>query len=249
MEGGVDFDTVIADPPLVGEEVLPESLRLHATLPTQTAAKHSRYHCIQPKNAISRTGVISFELLAGDHKFIDVGSAMVYVECSVRTAQSDVVPERIPNPAGGGAAPIINPKVKTVPVNGIGHTIFNNVKVSLNGIQIDSGSTLYPYRGDLEMRLSYPQMVKDGCLDITGFDEEFVAFENVPRANLEYEDVMNGDTHADAARHPSLMRRFDMCRGSKTMHIMTPIHSEIFNQNKWLPPPLQAFHFNGVEYW
>ena len=31
QEGGVDFDTVIANPPLMGEEVLPESLRLHVT--------------------------------------------------------------------------------------------------------------------------------------------------------------------------------------------------------------------------
>ena len=45
MEGGSNnMDAVVPDPPLVGEEVLPELLRLHATLPTQTAAKHSRYH-------------------------------------------------------------------------------------------------------------------------------------------------------------------------------------------------------------
>ena len=30
-----------ADPPLVGEEVIPESLRLHSTIPTQTATKSS----------------------------------------------------------------------------------------------------------------------------------------------------------------------------------------------------------------
>ena len=69
-------------------------------------------------------------------------------------------------------------------MNGIGHTIFNNVKVSLNGTQIDSGSTLYPYRGDFEMRLSYPERVKDGCLDMIGFDEELVSFEDVTDANM-----------------------------------------------------------------
>ena len=57
--------------------------------------------------------MISFELLAGDNKFIDVGSAMVYVECSVRTAQSDPILARIPNPADAAAVPIVNSKVKT----------------------------------------------------------------------------------------------------------------------------------------
>ena len=150
MEGGIDMESVVANPPLIGEEVLPESLRLHATLLTQTVAKHSQYHCIQPKNAISRTGAISFEILVGDNKFIDVGSTMLYVECSVRTAQSEMIPSQIAHPTDDTRPDIVNPKAKTVPVNGIGHTIFNNVKVSLNGTQIDSGSTLYPYRGDFK---------------------------------------------------------------------------------------------------
>ena len=79
MEGGIDLESVVADPPLIGAEVLPESLCLYAILPMQTAAKHLRYHCIQPKNAISRTGAISFEILVGHNKFIDVGSMMLYM--------------------------------------------------------------------------------------------------------------------------------------------------------------------------
>ena len=184
MEGGIDLESVLAYPPLIGEEVLPESLHLHTTLPMQTAAKHSYYHCIQPKNAISRTGAISFEILAGDNKFIDVGSTMLYVECSVRTAQSEVIPSKIAHPTDPARPDIVNPKVRTVPVNGIGHTIFSNVKVSLNGTQIDSGSTLYPYRGDFEMRFSYAERLKDGCLDMIRCDEELVSFEDVTDANM-----------------------------------------------------------------
>ena len=168
------MESVVADPPLIGEEVLPESLHLHTTLLTQTVAKHLCYHCIQPKNAISRTGAISFEILVGDNKFIDMGPKMLYMKCSVRTAQSEMIPSKIAHPTDATRADIVNPKVKTVPMNGIGHTIFNNVKVSLNGSQIDSGSTLYPYRGDFKMRLSYPQSVKDSCLDMIRFDEELV---------------------------------------------------------------------------
>ena len=115
----------------------------------------------------------------GYNKFIDVGSMMLYVECSVRTAQSELIPSKIPHPTDRTQPDIVNPKAKTVPVNGIGHTIFKNVKVSLNGTQIDSGSTLYPYRGDFETRLSYPERVKDGCLDMIGFNEEMVLLEDI----------------------------------------------------------------------
>ena len=92
------MESVVANPPLIGEEVLPESLRLHTTLPMQTAAKHSHYHCIQPKNAISRIGAISFEILAGDNKLIDVSCTMLYMECSVRNAQSEMIPSKIAHP-------------------------------------------------------------------------------------------------------------------------------------------------------
>ena len=104
---------------------------------------------------------------------------MLYVECSVRTAQSEMIPSKIAHPTHNTRPDILNAKAKTVPVNGIGHTIFNNVKVSLSGTQIGSGSTLYPYRGDFEMRLSYLERVKDGCLDMIGFDEELVSFKDV----------------------------------------------------------------------
>ena len=151
----MNMEVVVPDPPLVGEEVILKSLHLHVTLLTQTAAKHSCYHCITPKNAISKTGTIAFEVLAGDNKFIDVGSTMMYVECSVRSGQSDPIPVHGPNP-DPDAPPPFNDKGKTVPVNGTGHTIITNLKVSLNGTPIDTGSILYPYRGDLETHLSYP---------------------------------------------------------------------------------------------
>ena len=95
-----------------------------------------------------------------------------------------MIPSKIAHPTDDTRPNIVNPKVKTVPVNRTGHTIFNNIKVSLNGTQIDSGSTLYPYRGNFKTRLSYLQKVKDGCLDMIGFDEELVSFKEVTDVNM-----------------------------------------------------------------
>ena len=135
----------------------------------------------------------------------------------------------------------MNPKVKTVPMNGIGHTIFNNVKVSLNETQIDSGSTLYPYRGDFETRLSYPESVKDSCLDMIGLDIELVSFEDIMDVNMRGENLIDETLIADASNHPQLVCQFVNSVDSQTMHIMTPIHSEIFDQNKWLPPQSKLY--------
>ena len=206
MEGGIDLESVVANPPLTGEEVLPESLHLHATLPMQTVAKHLCYHCIQPKNAISRTGAISFKILVGDNKFIDMGSMMLYMECSVRTAQSEVIPSKIAHPTDPARPDVVNPKARTVPMNGIGHTIFNNVKVSLNGTQIDSGSTLYPYREDFKMRLSYLERVKDSCMDMIRFNKELVSFEDVTDVNMRWENLIDETLIPDASNHPQLAR-------------------------------------------
>ena len=78
--------------------------------------------------------------------------------------------------------------------------------MSLNGTQIDSGSTLYPYRKDFKMRLSYPERVKDGCLDMIRFDEELVSFEDVTDVNMRWENLIDEHLIADASNHPQLAR-------------------------------------------
>ena len=163
-------------PPLIGEEVIPESLRLHSTIPTQTAAKMARYQKFQPKNAVSRMGAISFDITTGDQKYMDISTAVLHVECQIRDSRSDVIPLQRPR-AGGGEE--FHPLGKVLPVNGMGYTLFNNVKVALNNVPIDSGSVLYPYRGDFETRLFNDGNVKDGSSLLMGFDEEVVPFEDV----------------------------------------------------------------------
>ena len=158
-------------PPLIGEEVIPESLRLHSTIPTQTPAKMAKYQKFQPKNAVSRMGAISFDIFNGDQKYMDISSAFLHIECQIRNGKSEMIPLKGDAPEGGGATPF-HPLGKVLPVNGMGYTLFTNVKVALNNVVIDSGSVLYPYRGDFETRLLNSKDVKEGSLQLMGFDEE-----------------------------------------------------------------------------
>ena len=128
-------------------------------------------------------------------------------------------------------------------MNGMGYTLFTNVKVALNNVVIDLGSVLYPYRGDFETRLLNSKDVKEGSLQLMGFDEEVVPFEDVRdvAADFPWEDVANGTTEPDALAHAALNRRYKQSCLSKSIYLITPIFSEIFDQDKWLPPKIKLF--------
>ena len=106
---------------------------------------------------------------------MDVSSAVLHIECQIRDGKSELIPLKEPTPAGGGDAPF-NALGKVLPVNGMGYTLFTNVKVALKNVPIDSGSVLYSDRGDFETRLLNSKDVKEGSSVFLGFDEEVVAF-------------------------------------------------------------------------
>ena len=64
--------TVWPSIPITGEEVIPEEINLHATLPTQTAIKGGKFQIINVQNAIERKGLISFRIMSGDNQFIEI---------------------------------------------------------------------------------------------------------------------------------------------------------------------------------
>ena len=84
------------------------------------------------------------------------------------------------------------------------------MKVALNNVVTDSESVLYPYRGDFETRLLNSKDVKEGSLQLMGFDEEVVAFEDAAdnAANFPWENVAIDTTEPDTLPHAALNRRY-----------------------------------------
>ena len=220
-------------PPLFREEVIPESLRLHSTIPIQTAAKMAKYQKFQLKTAVSRMGAISFDILTGDQKYMDISSAVLHIECQIRDGKSAVIPLKGDTPTGGGAAPF-HPLGKVLLVNGMGYTLFTNMKVALNNVLIDLGPVLCPYRGDFETRLLNTKNVKEGSLQLMGCDEEVVPFEDVRdvTANFLWEEVAGSTTEPHSLVNAALNRRYKQSCQSKSIFLITPIFSEIFDQDK-----------------
>ena len=57
-------------------------------------------------------------------------------------------------------------------VNGLSHAWFKKINVQLNGENISFNGNIYVHQGDIEMRLLYPQTVKESSLNMSSFDEE-----------------------------------------------------------------------------
>ena len=199
------------------KDIIPESLNLHATLPTQVACEKAKYHIYLPKNPIEKDGPISFLAVSGDFDCIDPYNT--YLDTKLQILKADGT--RVVNADADNKLSLF--------VNGIGTAWIQHCDVKLNNKKISSNDNNYAHRADLENRLSYSVEVKENSLRITGFDSETLAFDDIPVADLNLDDEANV---ADKA----LNRRYERSKMSKVIRVITRVHTEICEQPKLLPP-------------
>ena len=216
-------------PPLL-EEVLPDSLQVHETLPTSTGIKGSFYKVVEPVNNIARQGAITFNWASDKDTFIDPYCTFIYIESIIKLRDGTLL-DTGPADAGTGNDMVANSKVLTV--NGLNHAWFNNVKVKINGTSVEMMNNKYTWRCDIETRLSFSKEVKEGHLKMCGFDEEDMVFDIVNANNIEWGWVVRGDA---ITQNHALARRFGIEMSSKVIRTIGCIHSSIFEQPKALPP-------------
>ena len=84
--------TVRASIPITGEEVIPEEIDLHSTLPSQTVIKGGKFQIINVQNAIERKGLISSRILSGDNQFIDPHNTYVLITSSIKDPTGANIP-------------------------------------------------------------------------------------------------------------------------------------------------------------
>ena len=190
-------ETVTVRPsiPITGEEVIPEEIDLHSTLPTQTAIKGAKFQIVTVQNAIERKGIISFRIVSGDNQFIDPYNTYVLIISSIKDPTGANIP--------AVAADAHNPVCNMPPVNGLGTAWFKKIDVELNGTTVSFDGNMYSHRADIENRLSYPDMVKKGHFSMMGFDKELEDFDGLNNGNIHWDD-------ADPAEHayPAILRRY-----------------------------------------
>ena len=117
-------ETVMAHPsiPVEGEEVIPESVDLHSTLPTQTAMKLSKFQYFNPRSSLEKKGLIPFRIVSRDDEFIDPYHTYICIVMRIL----DGVGNEITEQDGVGAH---NANSNVLMVNGLSHTWFKKINV------------------------------------------------------------------------------------------------------------------------
>ena len=221
-----------------GGEVIPDSLALHATIPTQTAIKGFREHEILPITSIDDTGQIIFRFTVPHGEMMHVEETLLFVNSKIVDASTGkAIPTTITHNRDGDKVEILNPKARVLFANGVNHMWFKSLSVSVNGELIDKGNNnLYHVRGDLETRLGFGLNVKRSHLSNDGFIEEDTAINDHLSAADKPEEGVGFDKYADQkdVRHPELMSRFRETLNGKEYTTAGRIHSDFFQQPKLL---------------
>ena len=237
-------------------ECMPEILNFHAALPTQVGIIDSRYTVVNPINSIDDAKTIEFqinshlnELIHPAYTFLMLTTRIMSVSDTGETTAITAKRKKADKPTEEEE----NPAKFVLPVNGRNHALFKNVKVRLNDVQIDGGDGLYAYRGDLENRLMCTREVKTGMMDLEGWDEENIAFEELTdneRTALSWQgDHIKAIDASTAFKKKGFNRRIADSWCSKRMYSIGQIHSEIFQQPKPLPPHTKLYVGFDLQDW
>lgn len=242
-DGNVE-ENVKTNPEAGEEEVIPDILDLHKSLPTQIAVKGAHELFLFPRTSIEKEGNIQFKIATGSEEFLDPFDMYIFCVTRILSSTGGILEPgtlgtdgaRRANAAGDNGFVATPAASKVLLINGINSAWFKNINVRLNGEVIASGDNMYMYKADLENRLSYPKDVKEGILNVSGFQEEVVPLDDF-RDNFTEEFWLKPDIYGNYNRNKiNLVKRYLKTAHSQSLPTMGRIHSEIFDQPKLLPP-------------
>lgn len=112
---------------------------------------------------------------------------------------------------------------KVTPVNGFLHSLFSEVSINLGNKLITSTDQEYPYKAYLGIMLSNNDIKKTKYLPLEMF------YKDSNTTELNPTNLTKGE---------GLYQRHERSKGSKTMDMIGRLQSDVFNQNKFLPPTI-----------
>jgi hypothetical protein len=186
-------------------------LSLFETLPTQTAITKGKLVPIHPTTAIAGSDVIEFNITTGDREYIDLRESTLYFKMKITKADNTAL-----NVDAGPAGQVY-------PINYPVATFFKHVEVLLNGKQIGSSNSLYPYRSMMEVLLNYTRDAKNHQLRAGGYYKDLDDLETTGNT------ITN-----ETATNKGAIARFKMSKYNKSFELEGRIHNEMFEQGKLL---------------
>ena len=195
-------------------------LELFETKPTQTAILTGRYVSVTNTQTLDNTDTIEFTTTTGDEHYIDLSESTLYIKGKIVKSDNSDLKEKDADDAVDEAAMVY-------PVNFPIASFFKSCEVSLNGTQIGSSNTLYPYRALMTTLLSYSADAKAHQLAAGGFNKDLGS----KKEDLEETGARISD---GSATNKGAVNRFSISKYSKEFELEGLIFNEVWQCGKLL---------------
>lgn len=194
-------------------ECTKSELDLFKMRPTQTSVEATQWIDYKPVTSLTDDSPIEFVIPGQGGEFIDLTHTLLQLQVSIRTEKDELITD----------------DTLVVPVNNFMHSLFSQVDVFFNQKLVSPPNNLYPYRAYIETLLNYSEEAKKSHLTTCLWYDDTPGFMDT---KLEKKDgVITQNAGAEQRRQ--------FITGGKTVDLLGYLHSDIFNQDKFL--------LNGVE--
>lgn len=172
-------------------------LDLFTIPPTQVVIDNSQWIEYQPISTISSTAPIEFQI-TGSENYLDLTKTMLFIKLKITKAN------------GGN----LTADEKIAPVNNFLQSLFKQVDVFLNGIQVTQSTGTYSYKSMLETLLNYGFSAKSSHLT----------------AGLYYKDTAGAMDETDCTNegdNKGLQTRYSFTKESYIVDLWGPLHCDM----------------------
>ena len=169
--------------------------------PTQTSIEYGNYVEYHPLSSITDSGPIEFDVSSSGQNYLDFAYSQLLVKAKITRGSGEDITDA--NHMGG--------------VNFFLHSLFQQVDVSLNDVQVSQSAGTYAYRAYIESLLSYRPQAKTSQLTATLYYKDIAG--NMDRPNPDHanvEETKNG-----------LQKRAAFTDRGATVDMIGRIHSDI----------------------
>ena len=187
-------------------QCLRSELDLFSLPPTQTAVDGSQWVEHSPVSTITSSSPIEFIVSGSGEDYMDLNNTLLEVKACIKTTNDSPV----------------DAAVAVAPINNTMHSLFSQIDVSLNDVNVSSATTTYPYRAYIETHLNYGTDAKKSRLQAAMYfiDDNLTVSNPIPDSS--------------SARNMGLKRRHGICTAKPTFDMIGPLHVDVFNQSKYM---------------
>ena len=187
-------------------QCLRSELDLFSLPPTQTAVDGSQWVEHSPVSTITSPSPIEFIVSGSGEDYMDLNNTLLEVKACIKTTNNSPV----------------DAAVAVAPINNTLHSLFSQIDVSLNDVNVSSATTTYPYRAYIETHLNYGTDAKKSRLQAAMYfiDDNLTVSNPIPDSS--------------SARNMGLKRRHGICTANPTFDMIGPLHVDVFNQSKYM---------------